>query len=440
MANPYHDENGMFCSKGEMGAAIERLATKSGAEAFDNYFKLRTEYENIESNKLTISQDFMKTMNNNGLYVFRDKNVTEEDMRSVYSMIDLNNPETFRNESIINMLESPNLPEDIKADILMNAPLNLKAQILQRGASSNDPMLGSDLLTLLKNETSDELIGNIIYTNKLTFEDKYNLAKQSRNGLTRLAAAYSTEFFAVPALENELRIKTEDLADNNLADFESFQSLASHGKMQASHDLVIDKSHSDDSAMFTYDAKENLAGNKNISPETGLRLAQVMLNKNIADFDDIESRMSRNTHGNAGSLFFRASRSAEREPFYPYPSAPSKNLTEEYEKIKIIKAGLTDNDLARTSNLSDNFDKTDVTYDEVMRIATVEAHWNSHKENYVNLLHRSKIMSKRNAPHMNEFKETQEMLDLKIKNANKAIRGKNFVIKLDQLIKNNNEH
>lgn len=45
MANPYHDENGRFCSRDEMKAAISRLAAE---ENFTAYFNLRSEYEVIE--------------------------------------------------------------------------------------------------------------------------------------------------------------------------------------------------------------------------------------------------------------------------------------------------------------------------------------------------------------------------------------------------------
>lgn len=42
MANPYHDENGRFCSKGEMRAAVNRLASGNNLDA---YFTLRSEFE-----------------------------------------------------------------------------------------------------------------------------------------------------------------------------------------------------------------------------------------------------------------------------------------------------------------------------------------------------------------------------------------------------------
>lgn len=53
MANPYHDETGRFCSKGEMGEAVERtyqtmVAAPAGLaqeEAADAWFSLRNEFE-----------------------------------------------------------------------------------------------------------------------------------------------------------------------------------------------------------------------------------------------------------------------------------------------------------------------------------------------------------------------------------------------------------
>lgn len=44
MPNPYHDENGRFCSKGEMQSAVDRLADSG---KLNEYFKLRNELEQL---------------------------------------------------------------------------------------------------------------------------------------------------------------------------------------------------------------------------------------------------------------------------------------------------------------------------------------------------------------------------------------------------------
>lgn len=56
MANPYHDETGRFCSKEEMGAAVDRvyatIATAKNpvelAQATDAWFELRTDFESAQ--------------------------------------------------------------------------------------------------------------------------------------------------------------------------------------------------------------------------------------------------------------------------------------------------------------------------------------------------------------------------------------------------------
>lgn len=48
MANPYHDETGKFCSRGEMLSAIQRLGTNGGSTNYAEYSRMRDEFEKIE--------------------------------------------------------------------------------------------------------------------------------------------------------------------------------------------------------------------------------------------------------------------------------------------------------------------------------------------------------------------------------------------------------
>ena len=81
MANPYHDSEGRFCSKGEMQTAIKTLAQKGD---LDGYFKLRTEYEQIESNKVVLSKEFVAKVTSSGLQTKTDD---PEEIAAVYSSI-----------------------------------------------------------------------------------------------------------------------------------------------------------------------------------------------------------------------------------------------------------------------------------------------------------------------------------------------------------------
>ncbi len=54
MANPYHDETGKFCARGEMIAAIDRVALSGDS---NGYLKIRAEFEEAEKGKFLISTE-----------------------------------------------------------------------------------------------------------------------------------------------------------------------------------------------------------------------------------------------------------------------------------------------------------------------------------------------------------------------------------------------
>jgi len=58
MANPYHDEEGKFCSRGEMLGAIERVQNKGD---YDGYFRLRTDFEAAEKDPDLSYENFKAT-------------------------------------------------------------------------------------------------------------------------------------------------------------------------------------------------------------------------------------------------------------------------------------------------------------------------------------------------------------------------------------------
>jgi len=58
MANPYHDEEGRFCSRGEMLSAIDRVQKK---EDYDGYFRLRTDFEAAEKDPDLSYENFKET-------------------------------------------------------------------------------------------------------------------------------------------------------------------------------------------------------------------------------------------------------------------------------------------------------------------------------------------------------------------------------------------
>lgn len=59
MANPYHDETGKFCSRNEMGTALNRLAA-SGKIA--EYLALKADYDEIEKDNVVIPKELYSTL------------------------------------------------------------------------------------------------------------------------------------------------------------------------------------------------------------------------------------------------------------------------------------------------------------------------------------------------------------------------------------------
>lgn len=94
MANPYHDETGKFCSRGEMIAAIDRAALSGKPEV---YLALRKEFEEIESDKITIPREAISDAK-----LMKEKLIelaeTEEDLRQAISLKDSH---TVGNEAVL---------------------------------------------------------------------------------------------------------------------------------------------------------------------------------------------------------------------------------------------------------------------------------------------------------------------------------------------------
>jgi hypothetical protein len=419
MANPYHDENGKFCSKDEMRAAIDNLATKSGPAAFDNYFKLRTEYETIESGKVTVSKKFAKQINTSGIYLFNRENMSAEDIRGLYNSVDLSDDKTYRSHNIVDLVNHPSTPEDIKKDVLTNAPVKLKRKLAEKGIEERSPMSASDLKKLTEGETDGDIIHSITLTRKLTFEDKYNIAKQSESGLAYLARNNGESFFSVPQLETELRDQVSTLVNEGKEKQaeEGFSPLASHSVSEASHNFVIEKSNPSVEDYHSGSNIMHLARNENISSRTGLKIAKKMLDKNIVGYAETQKNLAYNDSGTSSNIFALASVDSRRSDLKPKETAPSPELTAEFDRVNNLK----------------NQDK-EFTVPEKIDIATVEAHWNSHKENYVALMRRAKIMSKRKAPEVNELQETSKSIYRKIELARTVLAGEAFIESLTKRI------
>lgn len=75
MANPYHDAEGKFCSKGEMKRAYEKLGTGGDLEG---YFKLRNEYEAISKEMAPFEKEVALAAKTKGAVSARKPKVSKQ--------------------------------------------------------------------------------------------------------------------------------------------------------------------------------------------------------------------------------------------------------------------------------------------------------------------------------------------------------------------------
>lgn len=421
MANPYHDEHGKFCSKGEMQAAIQGLAAKSDLEG---YFKLRTELEAIEAKKVVVSEEFIHRIARSGLNIF-SSNLSTEDISEIYKSISPNLSTSAGKEvySVLGLVNNPNTPANIRDDILDRASMEVKYGIAEKGIYESSPMLGVDLQKLVAGENDDKLVDLIMRTEKLTFEDKYNISKQTPHGLAYLATHNPQTFFSVPELEKEMRVKTEslDVTDSD-ARYAYFRVMARYSKLQESHNTVLAKAPSASEEHFNKDPLRSLAENKNITAVTGLKIAKRYVRENITGWEIVNRSLAHNEQGVAGSIFRRASQHAE-----------NANIS----TIKTEVLASDKKELARVTSLKEEIRSRELTYAEQADIATVEARVNGYEENYKGLIHRQKLLRRRNAPEINEQNETWGTLEQKRSEAIAVLRGKAYIAGLDAMILNN---
>lgn len=140
MPNPYHDAEGKFCSRGEMQAAID-TAQKNGD--FDTYFRLRKDFEEIDTNKVTVSLDleaFRQLLATNG----KPKKIAQETDSKIlaltYENLKHNKPEQdwdkerdYSNKMAA-LLLNENTPEDIKEEIFENRDRFLVEALISKPA------------------------------------------------------------------------------------------------------------------------------------------------------------------------------------------------------------------------------------------------------------------------------------------------------------------
>lgn len=406
MANPYHDETGRFCSKGEMQTAINNLAQKGD---LDNYFKLRKEFEEIEQNKMTLSRDMVQKIFASGVNMQINSNDPEE-IAGLYSVIKYKLQKDDAYPSMfLDMLHNPATPEEIKNDILTNASHGLKMQLADKMSSELDSSTGEDIKKLVTSDKSGRVFRNVVYTPKLTFEEKYNLAKQSQTGLGTLAEAYPHIFFQESELSKELFNQTKKLyADGNRDSKKLGTILAKHSPDSEHHKFLIENS---DGLVEWESPYTALSKNPNLSLANSVALVGHAAESDIERSDEIVKNVSRNLYSRYHNREFMATIDG--------PYAP---------RVKPLQKVLPDSTVNELQTLKAKTYKS--VFDEA-KVVSLTAAIDAHEQNYGYLVREEKALSKRKAPTVNAQGDTLETVRKRLKNADRYISIQNYLNNLN---------
>ena len=233
MANPYHDETGRFCSKGEMQAAIQKLATKGD---LDGYFALRKELEDIESGKIAVTPEFLaKALHNSYGHKINNREeaiayaeawkVTDSEDDPHYSS---------RAYNFISLIESEHTPDEVKEELFEQLDLETRKAVLTHGAMpGKDFETQQNLLKVIGDSDDPELIQKVVWSEALTYEDKYNLFSRYPAGLARLANHDPATTFSTPELVQEVTDKFHEY--DAKSDHNSRITASAYRKLLAGH-------------------------------------------------------------------------------------------------------------------------------------------------------------------------------------------------------------
>jgi len=238
MANPYHDADGKFCSRGEMVKAIDlALETKN----IDTYFELRRDLELIDSNKVEVSQElFGQLMEKNTAQKQKDRIEVEnpEDYRSVYqTILGSDEEEHSKHRKLNTLLQNRELPEELRQEIVDNADEATQLAIL-RSASKFYSTAPTALLTYAQGEklvnqnieNANAIQDALQHDFPLRDEKKLELAERYDWGLAELVSSSPT-LLQRPGMEQQFLNKMQEVKDAKSSSYGQYaRVLAKHSK------------------------------------------------------------------------------------------------------------------------------------------------------------------------------------------------------------------
>lgn len=233
MPNPYHDETGKFCSKEEMGAAVDRLATAVAVasddgeagfkeryqQSLDAYFELRRDYDAINRGVAEMPEDWVAAVSSSGLQNSLPN--SEQGIEAIYRSglsDELRKPSGFRTPKALGLFTNEHTPQWIKDDIYRNASPEIKAEMIEEMSRE---LFGNKYIKITSehllpftwgdNGHYDKVTRALLASSKLDFNAKYELAKERGNlGYfldNHVLGRGSTRYSEIPEMEKDLKLE-----------------------------------------------------------------------------------------------------------------------------------------------------------------------------------------------------------------------------------------
>lgn len=265
MANPYHDSEGKFCSKGEMVAEMKQLA-KSGD--FTAYFNLRKSYDEIlASQNLTRHESIMDELDNRIKLSVKTKEASFQSYELVKDKLGDERDTSY----VSHLLSSPYLSPEVREDIIASASLWALRETVERDSYSQATLSYTDYENIVKRENSEEVLPVIAKNHRLRFFEKKSLLSGSPWGVALLAIHNKEEFFKDAELVSSLRDDADKIPHNS-----GLTSLAL-SPFEEDHDRVLNSNKTHKGYLS---AAIDLSRNPSLSISNARKLIQNSLDNN----------------------------------------------------------------------------------------------------------------------------------------------------------------
>lgn len=366
MPNPYHDETGRFCSKEEMGAAVDRLATavavagddgKSGfkeryQQTLDAYFELRREYDAINRGVTEMPENWVGSIATSasvqsmpdtaaGIEGFYRAGLSDalrqRDDEHVYKAVDIYTHE--------------NTPQWIKDDIHRNASAEIKAAMINHlSYGEKYPEISApDLLPFTQGDNghSPKVTRALLASSRMGFDTKYELAKdRGQLGwfISQDSRLENARYERIPDLEADLKKEWRSPLRSADARHDAAMVLARNTRDQMLRESLRESAVGEADTV-NQTVVGSLASNPYVQEDEGIELLRHTLANNIGDTHRIYNRLqfTHGDNGNALSPDIRNRYSAIGSDARNYRGVGEAKLTEAAERVAYEEATMVAN-------------------------------------------------------------------------------------------------